>query len=121
MVSHGGGRHEYYLTEIQSQKVLQYNTLFAIMNIPCVCMVKVAILLFIYRIQNSKRIAYFIYALLFLTIFVGVGTFFLMVFQCVPLNALWDHTVKGQCISRESYGHVSIAQGGTQFLVFSLY
>jgi len=111
MVANGGGRHQYYLTKMQGQKVLQYNTLFAICNVPCVCLVKVAILLFIYRLQNSKRIAYFIHVLLFLTITVGLGTFLLMVFQCVPLNALWDHTVEGSCISREDYGDVSVAQG----------
>jgi hypothetical protein len=113
MVSHGGGRHQYYLNEVQALKVLHYNTLFVIMNIPCVCMVKVAILLFTYRIQNTRWIAHFIHALLFLTVIVGTGTFLLMVFQCRPLNAVWNPTVKGKCISGEAYGNVSTAQGGT--------
>ncbi|KAF2474424.1 uncharacterized protein BDR25DRAFT_157587, partial [Lindgomyces ingoldianus] len=111
MVSHGAGRHRYYLTREQTAKVLQYNTLFAAMNIPCVCLVKTSILLFIYKVQNSKRVARFIYVLLALTISVGLGTSIFIWLQCIPFNALWNPRVKGKCISRKVYGKVSVFQG----------
>ncbi|KAF2870131.1 hypothetical protein BDV95DRAFT_595687 [Massariosphaeria phaeospora] len=100
----------YYLSKEQSAMVLKYNTLFAAMNVPGVCLVKTSILVFILRLQASRRMALTVYGLLLYTIVVGGGISIFMWVQCVPFNALWDKSVKGTCISREAYSKVSIAQ-----------
>ncbi|KAF2469084.1 uncharacterized protein BDR25DRAFT_356857 [Lindgomyces ingoldianus] len=91
MVSHGAGRHRYYLTREQAAKVLQYNTPFAAMNI---------------------LFTRFIYVLLALTISMRLGTPIFIWPQCIPFNALWNPRATGKCISRKVYGRVSVFQGG---------
>ncbi|KAF2793898.1 hypothetical protein K505DRAFT_194204, partial [Melanomma pulvis-pyrius CBS 109.77] len=111
MVSHGAGRHQNNLTTGEVAQILRFNTLFTAMHIPCVCLIKTSILIFVLRVQNSKWVAGLIYALLALTILVGLGTSIFIWFQCVPFDAVWNPLVKGKCISRKVYGKVGVFHG----------
>jgi len=112
MVNAGAGRHQKHLTLPQIEDVIKWNTAYELFNIPCVCFVKLSILLFILRIDSSKKLRVIVWTLAGVLIFTNLATELAIAFQCIPLNALWDETVKGKCIGAVAIARVGYFQGG---------
>jgi hypothetical protein len=59
---------------------------------------KLSILLFYTRIFKERRFTFWLRVLIFLTIIHYLGDQFVIIFECVPIQALWDPFVTGTCI-----------------------
>ncbi|KAK4869229.1 hypothetical protein LT330_006229 [Penicillium expansum] len=62
-----------------------------------VCFTKYSILLFFWRIFNSTNIRIPIYVLASMITGWGLGVILTTVFQCMPIQGLWDYSVKAHC------------------------
>ncbi|KAJ5911450.1 uncharacterized protein N7473_000753 [Penicillium subrubescens] len=61
------------------------------------CFTKYSILLFFWRIFGSTNIRIPIYILAFLITAWGLGVILTTCFQCVPIQGLWDYSIKAHC------------------------
>jgi L-cystine uptake protein TcyP (sodium:dicarboxylate symporter family) len=113
MVKEGAGQHQKYLSGPQIENVIKWNTAYELFNIPCVCLVKLSILLFILRIDNTRRLRVIVWTVIGVLILTNLATELAIAFQCIPLNALWDEKVEGKCIGGVAIGRVGYGQGGT--------
>lgn len=109
----GAGQHVYDLSEpgIQVPGIIQWNTAYQIDNVLCVNLVKISILLFVLRIQNSKLVARLVWAVMFVMSVVNLITAALLASQCRPLSKLWYPTIPGTCFDKDVIIKIGYAQG----------
>lgn len=78
--------------------VLKFTTIYTITNVVGTNMVRISMLIFILRIQNSKRLKHMIWAMMTLNSMVTIATFATLAAQCIPLQRFWDPSVPGTCL-----------------------
>jgi hypothetical protein len=112
-VHFGAGRHTFYLHNPKAQipKVVMWNTAYQLDNVISVNMVKVSILLFIWRIQNNRFLAASLWTIMFVMSVVNLVTVAALASQCRPLQKLWYPTVPGTCFQAGKLTKFGIAQG----------
>lgn len=74
---------------------------------------KISICLFALRIVVTKRLTYFLYAVIVLLVVVNGTTIFVFIFECKPVKYLWDPYVKGNCVPLKKLLPVGYLQGGS--------
>ncbi|KAF3480616.1 uncharacterized protein GIQ15_05963 [Arthroderma uncinatum] len=98
-IAHGTGRHQYYLTKEEAMQADKYNWISQGFHVASTNWAKVSIMLFLLRIigqAKSRQAPYFYGGMIFLSVvnFVCIYTIY---GQCMPVQSLWDHTIKGKC------------------------
>ena len=73
---------------------------------------KISICLFLLRLSLFKRLKYLLYGLIAFTAISHTTLFFLIIFQCNPINKVWHMDIDGTCFSKETVEKIVIAQGG---------
>ena len=112
-IRNGAGKHTYDLPDplVQVPLVIKWNTAYQIDNVLCVNLIKVSIILFVLRIQNSRKIAYLIWAVMLVMSIVNLVTVAMLASQCRPLAKLWDNTRPGICSAKSQITKIGYAQG----------
>ena len=84
---------------------LKYNYAVQVLYNPILAIVKSSILLFLLRLSGQKRnVRVMIYALLALNLLLMVIVFMIVIFQCIPIAANWDLTIKhSHCVKAGAF------------------
>ncbi|MCJ1402370.1 hypothetical protein MMC11_005590 [Xylographa trunciseda] len=95
----GMGRHIVCLTEGQIYGILKWSTVAQILEMIALGFVKVSICLYMIRMihHTMKRIRQCLWVLIAFITACHIVVFFLFVLQCIPLTAVWDPSISGQC------------------------
>ena len=91
--------------------MIKWNTAYQIDNVLCVNLVKVSILLFVLRMQNSKTVANLIWTVMFIMSAINLVTLAIFASQCRPLAKLWNTTLPGVCSDHRRILQIGYAQG----------
>ena len=91
--------------------MIKWNTAYQIDNVLCANLVKVSILLFVLRMQNSKTIAFLIWTVMSIMSAVNLVTLAIFAPQCRPLAKLWNITLPGVCSDHSRILQIGYAQG----------
>lgn len=114
-IQHGLGRHMYYLSVDDITLVgLEYHVI-EIFYVLSTGLIKVSACLFLLRIMargTSKFLHWFLYIMMVLMMVLCAATGFVILFQCIPVQAGWDPRVKGKCLSYPSILGIGYAQNG---------
>ena len=112
-IRYGVGQHVSDLADptLQLPHIIQWNTAYQIDNVICVNLVKISILLFVLRIQNSKMVAHLIWAVMLVMSIVNIVSVAMLATQCQPLAKLWKPTLPGICFDRSNITKIGYAQG----------
>ncbi|KAL3425733.1 integral membrane family protein [Phlyctema vagabunda] len=99
-VHYGAGRHVKYIVPASNvTKGLHLNFVTQPLCVIALCLAKVSIGLFLFRLTPSHRYSVFILCLITLTVLSATGNLLTVFFQCRPLAFTWDATVPGgKCI-----------------------
>jgi hypothetical protein len=87
---------------------------------PVLALVKASVLLFLLRLGgHRRRVRYFIYGLLTFNTLQAIAVFLVAVFQCIPIEANWDHAAAAtaRCIHPSFHVIVSSITIVTDLLV----
>ena len=76
------------------------------------CLIKVSFCLFLMRIPNSRRVIYFLWALIATLVLVNASCTIVFVLQCRPFNALWNPMINGHCWNPNINVVLGYLQGG---------
>ena len=95
-VQHGNGRHRWYITPEQYQDVNMYGWYAQVLLFITNALLKTSILLLILRIQNTKKMRYFIYAMLTGLWIVGIEPVLILLAECDPVATFWRSSA-GKC------------------------
>ena len=100
----GIGRHVYYLPDPETTlpKVALWTLIETVLIIIGTNMVKVSMLIFVLRIQNSKRLKYVLWSAIWIMFAVNLGTVITLLAQCTPLQKLWNPSIPGYCLPESS-------------------
>ena len=96
---------------VQVPRVIEWNTAYQIDNVLCVNLVKISILLVVWRIQNSKTVAYLIWTVMSIMSVVNLVMVAMLASQCRPLAKLWNTTLPGVCSDRNRMTEIGYGQG----------
>jgi hypothetical protein len=113
-VTHGTGRHIYYVGFINECITLEWNVLSQLAIVPATAVVRISILLLILRIQNSKRWLWAIWFIIALNIVSTIMGEVTIAVKCVPIQADWQPQLaqSAHCMQVESFYAVLYANGG---------
>ncbi|DAA78147.1 TPA_exp: Integral membrane protein [Trichophyton benhamiae CBS 112371] len=97
-IAHGTGRHQFYLTKEQAMQADKYNWISQGFHVASTNWAKVSIMLFLLRIigHATRQAPYFYGGMVFLSV-VNFVCIFTIYGQCMPVESLWDHSIKGKC------------------------
>ncbi len=100
-VHDGYGRHVYYLSDHQILESTKWTTISQVQNAIGIYFVKVSVCLFILRMiagthEAMRRVLLGTIVLLTLLM---LGIVFVICFQCIPLEAIWNPAISGRCIA----------------------
>ncbi|MCJ1463031.1 hypothetical protein MMC07_001635 [Pseudocyphellaria aurata] len=90
-------RHQYYLTPHQISQVVERNIWYSIQNVLSLCLVKIAICLFILQIQAGRALRLAIWSVIVGLTVVNLSFVAVLVTRCRPLKAVWNPQVHGKC------------------------
>ena len=114
-VDYGLGRHMKYLPLDHYEGFLKYNYLDWIQVFITLALSKISICLFLLRISKFERWRWFLFGLIGFLVVTHVPLTFLYIFQCIPIQKIWQSTqgpVSGHCMSKKATERVIIVQGG---------
>ena len=114
-VHYGLGRHDIYIGEPNAIETLKWNQLARLTFIPTVALVKMSICFFLLRILDPRSHPHFrIYIWLVMGASVITNIILLIVWaiQCIPLDAVWDPHIEGQCLSQTIVVDIAYVQAG---------
>ncbi|MCJ1284829.1 hypothetical protein MMC26_004166 [Xylographa opegraphella] len=99
MARSGMGRHIVCLTEEQAYDTIKWSTIAQILEMISLGFVKVSICLYMIRMINHimRRLRQCLWVLIGFIIACHIAVFFMLVLQCIPLTAVWDPSVSGNC------------------------
>lgn len=117
-VSHGLGRHIYYLSQEQIMHTLYYSTILQPIGIAAYCLPKLAVvILIISLIDTTKRGVFALYSVIAI-LFVTSALFAIMLFaQCNPPNHLWHPWEPAKCLPSYVLKNVTYVGGCKSFLL----
>ena len=99
---HGGyGRHVYYLSHHQILETTKWTTVFQVQNAIGVYFVKVSVCWFILRMiaGTHEAIRRALLGTITLLTLLMLGNVFVICFQCVPFEAVWNPAISGRCMA----------------------
>ena len=111
-VYYGLGRHKYFFKPDHYIGFLKYNYLDWCQVFLTLAISKIAVCLFLLRISKFDRWRNFLYGMIAFLILTHLPLTFLFIFQCRPVNKVWDTQVPGDCWSKETMEIIIIVQGG---------
>ena len=116
----GLGQHKYYIKPDHWVGFLKYNYLDWCQVFLTLALCKIAICLFLLRISKFDRWRKFLYGMIAFLVVSHVAITLLFIFQCNPVNKVWDVHVPGTCWSKWHLEILIIVQGGTSSTFFCL-
>ncbi|KAM5438448.1 hypothetical protein MferCBS31731_005025 [Microsporum ferrugineum] len=97
-ISHGTGRHQVFLTDEQRTQADKFNWISQSFHVMSTNWAKVSIIFFLLRlIQKAKGPAPYLYGGMILLTISNVVCVYTIFGQCMPVQSLWDHSIKGKC------------------------
>lgn len=117
-VHHGAGRHFYYVPQKDASAIVMINHLLEFQNITNTLLIKLSACCFILRIllgANNKIIKRCIFVLMGWMTVISLLTIFMILFECIPVEAAWDPTIKGTCSNGKRELIVGYVLGGMYF------
>ena len=120
-VKNGFGRNIYYLQSHSIENTVRYIFICEMLQIIGTSLIRVSVCIFILRMLSGAQrgLHVWIYGLLVFFAIVSLGNLLAIAFQCIPLRASWDKSIKGRCISTASLTRLAKAQGGNEVQVES--
>ena len=108
----GLGRHKYFLKHENYVGFLKYNHLDWCQVFITLAVSKIAICLFLLRISKFDRWRNFLYGVITFLVLTHLPLTFLYIYQCRPINKVWDKKIPGNCWSLSTVEKIVIVQGG---------
>ncbi|KAF8249102.1 hypothetical protein K440DRAFT_599241 [Wilcoxina mikolae CBS 423.85] len=98
--AYGGGKHMRDIPPMDIPIGLKYNFLSQVFSLPAMMMVKISAGLFLLRLAATNVYRNICIGFIVLMTLYSVASTFTIIFQCVPVQSIWDPTVKGaKCLS----------------------
>lgn len=111
-VSYGFGRHIVSLAPTRSIQAIKYNYIQQPFHVMSSCFGRISFALFLVEIiQKFITQRRFLYLLAALQFAVNGSTAILIMAQCRPVNALWNHDIGGDCLNPRVQEYYSYFQG----------
>ena len=115
-VSYGLGQHRADLSIEQYRNFLKYYYLDTAQFFIALATCKISICLFLLRLSQFNKLRRSLYGLIAFLIITHLALFFLEVFQCLPVDKVWNLDVAGKCMSEQTIMNILIAQCVISFL-----
>ena len=115
-VSYGLGQHRVDLSVEQYRNFLKYSYLDTNQFFIALATCKISICLFLLRLSLFNKLKRILYGLIAFIIITHLALFFLNVFQCNPVNKVWNLGTPGKCFSQQQVMNIVIAQGTLSFI-----
>ena len=115
-VSYGLGQHRIDLSVEQYRNFLKYYYLDTAQFFIALATCKISICLFLLRLSQFNKIKRILYILIIFLIVTHLALFFLSVFQCSPVDKVWNLDDPGKCFSPETVMNILIAQAVFSFI-----
>ncbi|KAI9666822.1 MAG: hypothetical protein M1831_001598 [Alyxoria varia] len=109
-VHFGLGRHEHYLTEHQMFYFSAYDYGEWIQTFLTLMLVKLSICFFLLRLPVNKAYRVPLYIAVAMLVISHFILIMLWVFQCLPVRAVWNANIPGQCFSMTQKLQIILAQ-----------
>ena len=118
MVSAGVGHHLSSLPDpvYAALQILKWNTIYQVVNVIGAFSTKLSIGLFLLRLNNTRIFNMVIWIVLTPLAMVTFALVLTDLLQCIPLQALWNPSVQGHCISEQVPLTVSYVQSAFAIL-----
>ena len=114
-VENGFGKHNLCSTVAQNAAIYKWLIYAEIIDSIGIMLIKVSICFGVLRIiqKTRKKTHYFLWGLMIVVIAIHIAQAVLFGAQCIPLRAVWDLSVKGKCLSKESIYRSFYSETGT--------
>ena len=109
-VSYGLGQHRADLSIEQYRNFLKYYYLDTAQFFLALATCKISICLFLLRLSQFNRLRRTLYGLIAFLIITHLALFFLEIFQCNPVDKVWNLADPGRCMSQQTIMNILIAQ-----------
>lgn len=117
-VSHGLGRHVYYLSQEQIMHTLYYSTILQPIGIAAYCLPKLAVVILIISLMGTTKRGVFALHSVIAIFFITSALSAIMIFaQCNPPNHLWHPWEPAKCLPSYVLKNVSYVGGCKSFLL----
>ena len=107
----GDGHHIIYLTKSQRVQVVKWNYVTEFFLFIIICLTKISICLFIFRIKNTGWLRWCLHALMSGLVVTTLVCEIILFAQCQPIHAWWDRSA-GTCWDLKIYNGSIWAQIG---------
>lgn len=114
-VSYGLGQHRIDLSVEQYRNFLKYYYLDTAQFFIALATCKISICLFLLRLSHFNELKRILYGLILFLIATHLALFFLNIFQCSPVDKVWNLDDPGRCFSEQTVMNILIAQGVLSF------
>lgn len=114
-VSYGLGQHRIDLSVEQYRNFLKYYYLDTAQFFIALATCKISICLFLLRLSHFNKLKRILYGLILFLILTHLALFFLNVFQCSPVDKVWNLDDPGKCFSEATVMNILVAQGVFSF------
>lgn len=115
-VSYGLGQHRIDLSVEQYRNFLKYYYLDTAQFFVALATCKISICLFLLRISQFNKLRRMLYGLIGFLVLTHLVLFFLEVFQCSPVDKVWNLDEPGKCFSEQMIMNILIAQCVLSFI-----
>ena len=115
-ISYGLGQHRIDLSVEQYRNFLKYYYLDTAQFFIALATCKISICLFLLRLSQFNKMKRILHGLIVFLVVTHLALFFLNVFQCSPVDKVWNLGDPGKCFSEEMVMNIIIAQGVFSFL-----
>lgn len=115
-ISYGLGQHRVDLSVEQYRNFLKYYYLDTAQFFIALATCKISICLFLLRLSQFNKVKRVLHGLIVFLVVTHLALFFLTVFQCSPVDKVWNIDDPGKCFSEEMVMNILIAQGVFSFL-----
>ena len=115
-VSYGLGQHRIDLSVEQYRNFLKYYYLDTDQFFIALATCKISICLFLLRLSQFNKLTRVLHGMIGFLVVTHLALFFLNVFQCSPVDKVWNLDVPGKCFSQEMIMNILIAQGVFSFI-----
>jgi hypothetical protein len=96
--------------------LVEWNSIYQVINVTGAFFTKLSIGIFLLRLQNNQKFRLTIWIFLLPLAITTLAVVLVVLLQCIPLEALWNPSVNGHCISPEIPLDVSYAQSAFAIL-----
>lgn len=115
-VSHGLGRHIYYLSQEQIMHTLYYATILQPIGIAAYCLPKLAVVILIISLMGTtKRGVFALYSVIAILFITSALCAVMLFAQCNPPNHLWHPWESAKCLPSYVLKNVTYTGGGKSF------